>query len=297
MASWQAHAIDAALRLLVKRRLPRDFDIVQTRQRIESMARGRFKDVRITPATVGCIGEWVEGSAGATAGPVMLYLHGGGYVVCSPRTHRPITAAFARQGFRVFAPAYRLAPEHPFPAALEDAAAAYEGILARGVGSDRIVVAGDSAGGGLALALLVALRDRERPLPAAAALLSPWTDLAATGVSMRTNVRSDAYLDPTGVIKTAALYLRDADARTPLASPLYADMHRLPPTIIHVGAREILRDDATRAADRIRAAGGDVVLSVWPVVPHVWQIFNRVLPEGRRSLAEMAGFLRRYISR
>jgi acetyl esterase/lipase len=139
------------------------------------------------------------------------------------------------------------------------------------------------------------LRDRKRPLPAAAALLSPWTDLAITGKSIRTNAGRDAYLNPEGAIKTAQLYLHGADPQTPLASPLYADFHGMPPTIVQVGGREILRDDSTRLADRIRAAGCEVVLSVWPVVPHVWQIFNRIMPEGRQSLAQMAEFLRRRV--
>jgi acetyl esterase/lipase len=295
MASWQAHAIDAALRLFVKRRLPQDMDIPKLRARIEKMAGRPPKGVRISQARVGCLGEWVEVPGVAADAPVMLYLHGGGYVVCSPRTHRPITAFFARAGFRVFCPDYRMAPEHPFPAPVDDALSAYEGLLSRGAAPSQIVVAGDSAGGGLTLALLVALRDRKRPLPAAAALLSPWTDLALTGKSIRKNARRDAYLSPDGAVKTAQLYLHGADPQTPLASPLYADLHGMPPVIIHVGKREILRDDSARLAERIRAAGCEVVISVWPVVPHVWQLFNRILPEGRQSLAQIADFLHKRV--
>jgi acetyl esterase/lipase len=297
MASWQAHAVDAALRLLVKRRLPQDFDIPKIRARIEKMAAGPPKGVRISQARVGCLGEWVEVPGVPADAPVMLYLHGGGYVVCSPRTHRPITAFFARAGFRVFCPDYRMAPEHPFPAAVDDALAAYEGLLSRGVRPGMIVVAGDSAGGGLTLALLVALRDRRRPLPAAAALLSPWTDLALTGETIRTNARRDAYINGPAAAKTAALYVGSADPCNPLVSPLYGDLHGLPPIIIHVGEREVLRDDSTRLAERIRAAGCEVVISIWPVVPHVWQIFNRIVPEGRQSLAQMAEFLQKRIRR
>jgi monoterpene epsilon-lactone hydrolase len=195
----------------------------------------------------------------------------------------------------VFCPDYRMAPEHPFPAAVDDALSAYEGLLSRGVQPGEIVVAGDSAGGGLTLALLIALRDRKRPLPAAAALLSPWTDLALTGKSIRKNARRDAYLNAEGAAKTVELYLHGADPQTPLASPLYADFHGMPPLIIHVGSREILRDDSTRLAERVRAAGPEVVISVWPVVPHVWQIFERILPEGRQSLAQMADFLHKRV--
>jgi len=295
MASWQAHAIDAALRLLVKRRLPQDLDIPKLRARIEKMAQRPPKGVRISQARVGCLGEWVEVPGVAADAPVMLYLHGGGYVVCSPRTHRPITAFFARAGFRVFCPDYRMAPEHPFPAALDDALASYEGLLSREVRPGMIVVAGDSAGGGLTLALLVALRDRKRPLPAAAALLSPWTDLAITGKTIQSNARRDAYINGPAAAKTAALYFGSADPRDPLVSPLYADLHGLPPMIIHVGEREVLRDDSTRLAERLRATGSEVVLSVWPVLPHVWQIFHRMVPEGRESLAQMADFLHKRV--
>jgi monoterpene epsilon-lactone hydrolase len=295
MASWQAHAIDAALRLFVKRRLPQDLDIAKLRARIESMAGRPPKGVRISQARVGCLGEWVEVPGVATDAPVMLYLHGGGYVVCSPRTHRPITAFFAHTGFRVFCPDYRMAPEHPFPAAVDDALSTYEGLLSRGMKPGQIVVAGDSAGGGLTMALLIALRDRKRPLPAAAALLSPWTDLALTGDTIRTNARRDAYINGPAAVKTAALYVGSADPRNPLVSPLYADLHGMPPIIIHVGQREVLRDDSTRLAERIRAAGCEVMISVWPVLPHVWQIFNRILPEGRQSLAQMADFLHKRV--
>src|SRR5437660_898399 len=297
MASWQAHAIDAALRLIVKRRLPQDLDIPKLRARIEKMAQRPPKGVRISQARVGCLGEWVEVPGVSADAPVMLYLHGGGYVVCSPRTHRPITAFFAQAGFRVFCPDYRMGPEDPFPAAVDDALSSYEGLLSRGIKPGEIVVAGDSAGGGLTLALLIALRDRKRPLPAAAALLSPWTDLALTGETIRTNARRDAYINGPAAAKTAALYFGSADPRNPLVSPLYADLHGMPPIIIHAGEREVLRDDSTRLAERIRAAGPEVVLSVWPVVPHVWQIFNRIVPEGRQSLAQMAEFLQKRIRR
>jgi acetyl esterase/lipase len=188
-----------------------------------------------------------------------------------------------------------MAPEHPFPAPVDDALSAYEGLLSRGAAPSQIVVAGDSAGGGLTLALLIALRDRKRPLPAAAALLSPWTDLALTGNTIRTNARRDAYLNGPAATKTAALYFGGADPRNPLVSPLYADLQGIPPVIIHVGKREILRDDSARLAERIRAAGCEVVISVWPVVPHVWQLFNRILPEGRQSLAQMADFLHKRV--
>ncbi len=221
----------------------------------------------------------------------MLYLHGGGYVACSPRTHRPITAAFARAGFRVFAPNYRLAPEHVFPAAVDDALAAYRGL--RSLGAERLVIAGDSAGGGLALALMIALRDAGERLPAAAALFSPWTDLAASGESLTANNACCAMFYGEDIGPTARLYLGSTDSRHPLASPLYADLAGLPPLLIHVGAKEVLLDDSRRIAERARAAGVPVEFKIWAEVPHVWQLIPALIPEARHSLRDAASFLLR----
>jgi epsilon-lactone hydrolase len=243
-------------------------------------------NVKITNAEVGGVaGEWVEKVG--QAGPTLLYLHGGGYFACSAETHRAITIGFAQQGFRVFAPNYRLAPEHRFPAALEDAIAVYQAIS-----SSQIVISGDSAGGGLALALIVAARDRGLPLPAAAALFSPWTDLAATGQSLITNDRRCAMFFGGNIGKSAKFYLNGEDPRNPLASPLYADFANFPPLLIHVGKDETLLDDSVRLAERARAAGVGVELKIWPVVPHAWQLGYPRLPEARRSIGEAAGFLK-----
>ncbi|HEV1993284.1 MAG TPA: alpha/beta hydrolase [Candidatus Acidoferrum sp.] len=221
---------------------------------------------------------------------VLLYLHGGGYFGCSAESHRSITVFFALQGFRVFAPDYRLAPENRFPAAVEDAVAVYRALLSTGYPSQRIVIAGESAGGGLALSLMLALRAASVPLPAAAALFSPWTDLAATGDSIRTNTDRCAMFIGADVAASARYYLGDTDPRNPLASPLYADLSGLPPLLIHVGADEVLRDDSTRLAERARAAGVPVELKIWPVVPHAWQLAPHLIPEARHSLRESAAF-------
>jgi acetyl esterase/lipase len=202
-----------------------------------------------------------------------------------------MTSWFAKAGFRVFAPEYRLAPEHQFPAAVEDAEAAYLALLDAGFGAENIVIAGDSAGGGLTLALLMRLRDRKHRLPAAAALFSPWTDLAATGDSVRQNARREAMFWAPGISAAASFYLGARDPRTPLASPLYGDMRGLPPLFIDVGARETLRDDSTRLAARAQEAGVAVTWRVWPVVPHVWQLAHHFVPEGRESLRNAAEFL------
>jgi len=211
----------------------------------------------------------------------------------SARAVRPITSRLAiGSDARLFALDYRLAPEHPFPAALDDALAAYRALVRSGIRHDRIVVAGDSAGGGLALALLVALRDAGDALPAAAVMFSPWTDLAATGTSILGNDAADALLSGPWIGPTARHYLGDTPATHPLASPLYADMTGLPPLLIQVSDSEVLLDDSRRAAEKARLAGVDVTLRVWHGLPHVWQYFAGILPEGKRALDEAVAFIR-----
>ena len=166
----------------------------------------------------------------------------------------------------------------------------YRALLGAGYSADRIVVAGESAGGGLALSLMLALRAAGVPLPAAAALFSPWTDLAATGDSIRTNSDRCAIFNGLDVAASARYYLGDTDPRNPLASPLYADLSGLPPLLIHVGADEVLRGDSTRLAERARAAGVSVEQKIWPVVPHAWQLAPHLIPEARQSLRESADF-------
>jgi monoterpene epsilon-lactone hydrolase len=290
MASWQAHLSVWIIKWRVKRRLRGVRDYRHARRILNPDPYKVPSTARISPAQVGGVpGEWVEGPSAAKT--VLLYLHGGGYFGCSAQSHRPITVGFALQGFRVLAPNYRLAPENQFPAAVDDAVAAYRGLLSEGYSPDRIVVSGDSAGGGLALSLLLALRDAGVPLPAGAALFSPWTDLAATGESVRTNARRCAMFNGPDIGPSARYYLGDTDPRNPLASPLYADLTGLPPLLIHVGADEILRDDSTRLAERARAAGVRVELKIWPVVPHAWQLAPHLVPEARQSLRESAAFL------
>lgn len=292
MASWQAHALDAIVRVRVKRKLKQNPSLETVRRVMNAGGLPAPKDVEYRAATVGGIaGEWVVRPGLAGDAPVLLYLHGGGYFACSPRTHRPITGSFARAGLRVFVPDYRLAPEHPYPAAVEDAQAAWAGLLGEGYPAGSISVGGDSAGGGLALALMLALRDEGHALPAAGVLFSPWTDLAATGSTIRTNARREAMFDVDSSQDGAAFYLGGRDPCTPGISPLYADLHGLPPLLIHVGDREVLRDDATRVAAKARAAGVSVEERVWPVVPHVWQMALFV-PEARESLIRAAEFVK-----
>jgi acetyl esterase/lipase len=293
MASIQAHIAVWLLKMRFKPSLARAKDAARVRKLMTPEPYRVPPGVTISLASVGGVrGEWVEGPAGN--GVTMLYLHGGGYIACSAETHRPITVALAQKGFRVFAPNYRLAPEHPFPAAVDDAVAVWRGLLDQGISPEATVLAGDSAGGGLALALLVAARDRGYPLPRAAALFSPFTDLAATGESIRRNNRRCAMFLGDHIARGASYYLGSADPRNPLASPLYADLAGLPPLLVHVGEDEVLLDDSTRLADRAREAGVEVDLKVWPVVPHCWQLVYAPMPEARQSIDEATAFLMRY---
>jgi acetyl esterase/lipase len=290
MASWQAHVSAWVVKWRVKRKLRGVRDYRVARKILRPDPYKVPASIRISPSQVGGVpGEWVEGDAATKT--VLLYLHGGGYFACSAQSHRPITVGFALHGFRVMAPDYRLAPENQFPAAVDDAVAAYRGLLAEGHSPGSILVAGDSAGGGLTLSLLLALREAGTPLPAGAALFSPWTDLAATGESIITNADRCAMFHGPDIGLSARYYLGEMDPRHPIASPLYADLKGLPPLLIHVGEDEVLRDDSTRLAERAREAGVRVELKVWPVVPHAWQLAPRVIPEARQSLRESAAFL------
>jgi acetyl esterase/lipase len=295
MASWQCRFLKLYYRL--QRLLHRptgELDVSKERAKLEALA-GKFEskiDVQHTPVTAsGVPAEWLA-PPNALAGYVILYLHGGGYTGGSVRSHRSLAANVARAArAKVLVVDYRLAPEHPFPAAVDDAVAAYRWLLTNNVAPHQIVVAGDSAGGGLALATLVALRDEDEPLPAAGVCLSPWTDLAATGESWHTKAKADLILDPGALLKGAQLYLGGVDPRTPLASPLYADLTELPPLLIQVATNEILLSDSTRLAEKARAAGVDVTLEIWPGLLHVWQFAGSAIPEAQRAIDRIGAFI------
>lgn len=290
MASWQAHLISFMLRHVLKPRLAKAETVEQTRAAFRGRKTPLPPGCTITAARVGGVpGEWIVSNRAETVG-TLLYLHGGGYVACTPYTYRPITTAFACGGLRTFAPDYRLAPEHPFPAGLDDALNAYRALLAD-TEARRIVLAGDSAGGGLSLALLLSLQEHKLPLPAAVVLFSPLTDLTVSGASARSNSRRCAMFNEAILQQVAGQYLGNRDPRHPLASPLFAQLQHLPPLLIHVGADETLLDDSLRLVERLRAGGNEVQSQVWATVPHVFQLFHRLLPEGRQSLASALGFM------
>jgi len=226
---------------------------------------------------------------------VIFYLHGGGYVIGSINTHREMVARLSRaSAARALAIDYRLAPEHPFPAAVDDAVAAYRWLVGSGVNPRRIVVAGDSAGSGLTMATLVALRDAGEPLPAAGVCLSPWVDQEGTGDSMSGNAAVDPIVERDGLVQMAKRYLGEAGARTPLAAPLYADLTGLPPLLIQVGAAETLLDDSVRLDARARAAGVDSTLEVWDDMIHVWHLFAGMLPEGQQAIERIGEFVKKH---
>ncbi|WP_321794311.1 alpha/beta hydrolase [Caballeronia sp. J97] len=247
-------------------------------------------DIREGSTDAPLRGEWLTPPTNPRA--TILYLHGGGYYFCSPRSHRAITFGLAeRSNARVFSLDYRLAPEHRFPAALDDSVAAYRRLLEDGVSAQSIAIAGDSAGGGLALATLLALRDAGDPLPAAAVVFSPWTDLTSGGESMRTNEGRDPMYHASIFPRVAAQYLGAGDARNPYASPIFGEFEGLPPLLIQVGDTELLLDDSTRVAAKARAAGVRVELEIWRDVPHIFQIWSPFMPEARDALAHAASFI------
>jgi epsilon-lactone hydrolase len=243
----------------------------------------------------GVQAEWVQAS-NAVAERVILYLHGGGYVIGSIATHRGLAGRLSQAAAaRVLLVDYRLAPEHPFPAAVDDATGAYRWLLAQGIAPARLVMAGDSAGGGLTIATLVALRDAGVPLPAAAVCLSPWIDLEGRGDSVTTKAAADPLVQKDMLLQLGAWYLAGADPHTPLAAPLYADLRHLPPLLIQVGTAEILLDDATRLAEKAIAAGVKVTLEPWEDMIHVWQLFAPMLPEGQQAIERIGVFVQQHI--
>jgi epsilon-lactone hydrolase len=303
--SLGARLVNLALRHVVKRRLssidPVDASAARAaRARVDRLARlvpARPCGVEVEAVDAGGVpAEWVIPPRDRP-GRGVLFLHGGAYVIGSARLYRELTARLARAcGARVLVPDYRLAPEHPFPAALEDALTVWEWLLAGEQSADRMLLAGDSAGGGLALATLLELRDAGRALPAAAALLAPWTDLTASGSSVKENEARDPYLPARLLRPVAELYLAGADPRDPRASPLFGDLRGLPPLLLVASPDEILRDDTVRLAAAARSRGVEVTVELWPRMPHVFPLFARLVPEGRRAIAGIGAFAEAHLA-
>ncbi|HXU98884.1 MAG TPA: alpha/beta hydrolase [Caulobacteraceae bacterium] len=239
----------------------------------------------------GTPAEWST-APGAAGDRAILYLHGGGYVIGSIASHRHLAAALGRAAkARVLSLGYRLAPEHPFPAAANDALAGYRFLLESGFAPGHIAVAGDSAGGGLTVATLVAIRDAGLAQPACGFCISPWVDLEGLGASMTLKAAEDPMVQLEGLSGMASAYLAGASPRTPLAAPLHADLKGLAPLLIHVGSAETLLDDATRLAAAAAHAEVEVRLEAWPRMIHVWHFFHPMLTEGRRAIASAGDYI------
>jgi epsilon-lactone hydrolase len=299
MLSWQAMLLNGFFRFTMKRHGKKPLDL----KRLRAMTKNTPRRALVVPP--GFKVDSLQTDEGLDfdiadrlapradpASTVVLYLHGGGYLFGSPKTHRQVLIAMAGAfDAPAYALDYRLAPEHPFPAAIEDASLAYRWLLKRHPEAD-IVLAGDSAGGGLAIATALVIRDSGLPNPKAIVGFSPYTDLAVTGASVEGNAKTCAMFTPRGIHEAAAMYLAGANARDPRASPLYAELAGLPPMLLFASRHEILRDDTLRLAERASAAGVKVELVVRDRLPHVWPVFIGMLPEAREAFATVTSFAR-----
>ncbi|HET8996960.1 MAG TPA: alpha/beta hydrolase [Acetobacteraceae bacterium] len=284
----------ARLREMIASR-PRATELAQRRRDID--ARGKLFGIAsdVTVEKISANGVPAEWTATPDADPAsaVLYVHGGGYVIGSLDSHRHLVSELGRAaGARVLALDYRLAPEHPFPAAVEDTVAGYRHLLSSGIAPQRIAIAGDSAGGGLVVGAMLALREAGLPLPGCGWCISPWVDMEATGASFTELAAIDPIVQKAGIAEMAGYYLNGADPRSPHAAPIYGDLRGLPPLLIQVGAAETLLDDALTLARAAGAADVFVELQVWPEMIHVWHALHPMLSAGRRAIEAGGAFVR-----
>ena len=296
--SWQLKVFRVLLRHGVRRSLGRQRDSLSARAWFERAAwvnaRGRPYQNFVADQfeTTGHDVPALWTAQPERGAPFILYLHGGGYVMGNPRTHAALAAFLARKsGLPVCLPDYRLAPEHPFPAAFEDARAVWQALIARGHAPGAIALGGDSAGGGLALALLGALCAEDAPRPGCAFAFSPFTDLTVSGASIRENARSELLLPVERLFQLRDRVLAGADPADPRVSPLFARFGGAPAVLIQNARSEVLRDDARRMVAHLRAQGGQVTHQEWGNLPHVWQFFHAWMPEARAALVQAAAFI------
>ena len=287
--------LDSVIEILTSRERPENPTVEESRDGFERMAKLVGGD---TPASVedvdagGVPGEMVVADGSSTSS-VTLYLHGGGYIIGSPATHRELARRLsAASGGAALVIDYRMAPENPFPAAVEDAVSAYGWLLGQGHDPRALSIAGDSAGGGLTAAALVSLRDRGLPLPSCGVCLSPWVDMEGVGGSMDSRSALDPITQREGLVAMGEVYLDGADPKSPLAAPIYADLAGLPPLLIQVGTRETLYDDAVRLADRANRAEVATRFEPWAEMIHVWHLFAPMLDEGQQAIESVAAFIR-----
>ena len=296
--SIQLFVADKVVRLTMKRRFRRNPTVMELRAIMAEMPiRPAPKRIKVETVDLGGISAERLAPQGADETRALLYIHGGGFVAGVPANHRPLTWRLAEGvGVPVYAIDYRLAPEHPYPAALDDCVAAYRALLAKGILPGRIAIGGDSAGGNLTLVTALKLKALGLPLPAALVCLSPVTD--QDGFESRTlNAKSDAMFDVRMIPSVPPLYCPGADPNDPFVSPYRGDVAGLPPTLFHCSRDELLRDDSIQMAQKMKAAGVDTTIEIWPGVFHVWQVTADVLPEARRAVANIVTFLKARLAR
>jgi acetyl esterase/lipase len=295
MVSWQTRALNMVLHLTIKRVMSGSSTVAETRRFIEARGKARLPPgVEVAPVRAAAFrGEWIR-TPESSDERTLLYLPGGGFILPASQQVPQMVARINRAaGTRALLVHYRLAPEHPFPAGLEDCLAAYRHLLDLGTDPKSIVIAGDSAGGGLTLSTLLALRDDGDPLPGCAVVISPFTDFSFGGESRFSNARHDPMLSTDGIAQMNALYLDDALHDNPLVSPVYGDFHGLPPVLAQVGSTEVLLDDTRRVGERAASQGVDFEVEVWDEVPHVWHVWP-FLPETKAAIERIGAFVRRH---
>ncbi len=292
--SLRASLIQFVMKRTIKKQMEAMADMAEMRRRMAEATAAPKLPTQVIAESVSAGGvpcEWLSTPASRTD-EVLLYLHGGGFVL-GWETHRDIAWRLAEAAqMRVLLVDYRLAPENPFPAALEDATQCYRWLLDQGIDPGHIAIGGDSAGGGLSLSTMVNLKNLGLPLPHSCVLLSPWVDLTLSGDTLLLNAEVDPMLSKTILGRMAGAYLGNRDPRAPLASPLFADLRDLPPSLIQVGGNEVLLSDAQRIHDKLRAAGVSVQLEEWPKMPHIFQVFAARIPEGKAAITKLGSFLR-----
>ena len=297
MSSLRSKVCRLMAKHLIGARYRPGFTIEGIRKGLEDATRLSFLPANMVVERIninGISAEWVCGKH-SEQDKAILYLHGGGYNCGSPATHRELAAHISNaSGTRVLVPDYRLAPENPFPAALKDAVACYRWLIQEGFANTKIAIAGDSAGGGLTLATCLALKENNDPLPSALACISPWTDLEATGASVKALEKIDPMVNLRALQVMASKYIGDHDPRVPAISPLYADFKGFPPTLIQVGSDEMLLDDSTRVAEKARQAGVDLTLDVFDGLWHVFHVFYRLMPEAKDAVKALGVFIRNH---
>ncbi len=287
--------IEKLKRILREKAVPPDaqISIQQRRKGLEGMSFKVADDVGVEELTVaGRAAEWIR-APGTQGSRAILYLHGGGYVMGSPITHRALAGEVSRAAqAAVLLLDYRLAPEDPFPAAVEDGVASFRWLLDQGFAAKQTAIAGDSAGGGLAVATLISARDQGLPMPGAAVYISPWSDMTCSNESYQTRAEADPLVASGSISEMTGAYLQGTDPKHPLASPNFADLRALPPMLIHVGTDEVLLDDSIKLDKKAKSDGVDSTLEIWDDMIHVWHAFHPMLPEGKQAIERVGSFLR-----